>query len=149
MAATPQAVVESWVGNKARRASVAIKHGKTQKDYKIINATDFDPEKHTLFEGDLPAHDINETAEDARLKVDEAGRIEIAAIRAKQDVEVAEAKAVAAEARAEAMRIDADRKVAEAAEANKSAQIALEEQRALIEGEARPSEVKTRGRPKS
>lgn len=143
---TPDSVVQSWVGNKARRATIAVKEG---SGYKLINATDFKEGAHEKYDKLLPNHNINETAEEAAYQVDEKGRVELAAIRAKNDAEIALAAADAAEARADAMRKQADAQIIQATEANKLARQAIAEQDALVTGEEPPPPpVKKRGRPK-
>jgi hypothetical protein len=145
------AVVESWIGNKHRRATVAVKTGKGRgAGYKIINATDFDPNLHEKYEAPLPYHDINETAADAALKVDEKGRVEVAALRAKSDAALALVDAEASEARALAMRKQADAQVIQAEDANKLAQVAIAEHDALLSGATpAPAPPRPRGRPKA
>ena len=109
MPTTRQAIVTRWEGNKARRPSVAVKHG--SKDYKIINEEDFDEDTMELFVGKLRPHNPNETAEEVKAKATEDGRLAFELEKARVESEAAQKAAEAAEERLRAIRADAEAKV--------------------------------------
>jgi len=109
MSETPQAVVTRWVGNKARRPSVAVKHG--SKGYKIINEEDFDGDTMELFVGKLKPHNPNETAEEVKANLTEESRLAYELEVSQIEADAAAAQSEAARVRAENAQIEADAKV--------------------------------------